>query len=88
MLICESSLYGVCFYKCTYCPQVTVLISAKFLRKEKVLIVPSLPHIALVLFIIIILKQFLSLGHFLFSKKKERPDQIIHYSANILGFVT
>ena len=56
MLICESSLYGVCFYKCTYCSQVMELISAKFLRKEKVLIVPSLPHIALVLFIIIRLK--------------------------------
>lgn len=56
MLICESSLYGVCFYKCTYCSQDTVLISAKFLRKKKVLILPSLPHVAPVPFIIITLK--------------------------------
>lgn len=93
MLICESSIYSVGFYKCTYCSQVTVLISTKFQRKEKLPIMPSLPHIALVLFIIIILYLLLlywsNFFHFCFSnKKKKPPDQIIHYSAYILGFVT
>ena len=65
MIICESSLYGVCLHKCTCCSQVTVLISTNFLRK-KALIIPSLPHIAWVLFIVVIirLKQFLSLSAF------------------------
>lgn len=67
MLVCESNLYSMCFYKCPYGSQVMVLISTKILRKEKVLIVPSLPHIVLVLFII--RKEFLSLDHFCFPKK-------------------
>lgn len=57
MLVCEASPADLCFYERTYRSQAVVLISVECLRKEKVLIAPSSPHIALVL-LVIILKEF------------------------------
>lgn len=48
VLICESSLRGTCFYKCTQCSQVTVLIHPNFQERK------SLLQIALVLCAVII----------------------------------
>lgn len=62
--------HGVCSCgSCNLCSQVTGLLQAALLRKGNVLIALSLPHTALVLFII--LNSFLSPDHFCFPSRKE-----------------
>lgn len=66
----EPGHHGVCSCgSCNLCSQVTGLLQAALLRKGNVLIALSLPHTALVLFII--LNSFLSPDHFCFPSRKE-----------------